>query len=51
MSTTYRGSKNFGKRREFVQSPEYRPYHDIIGKQMEFVCEIYVGETTIEILE
>ena len=35
----------------FVERPEYRPYYDITGEPVEFALKIYVGKTTIEILE
>ena len=37
--------------REFVRCSEYRPYCDIKEKLVVFVWKIYVGITTIEILE
>ena len=37
--------------REVVQSPEDQPYYDVTGTPMESVWKIYVGKTTIEILE
>ena len=36
--------------KDFVESPQYRLYYNITGKPVEFVFEIYVGQTTIEIL-
>ena len=37
--------------REFVESPEYRPYCDITGKPTDVAWKIFVVKTTMEVLE